>query len=135
MCLRTQRLSGRLLGSTLSGLLKLQGPLIGFVVARLGDLRGQPRRLFERQFRQQDFQHPVESAVVAVGATLIVFALLRRAADEQDDFAAPEVLVLWREGKDRWVGVVFVSDQNRVLRVLDVDTNGGTNRGSGGLPD
>jgi hypothetical protein len=36
-------------------------------------------------------------------------------------YTAPEVIILWREGKDRNVGVVFVPDEHRVLRVLDVE--------------
>jgi hypothetical protein len=35
-----------------------------------------------------------------------------------------EVLVVWRDGKAKWAGVVFVPDEKRVLRVLDTgETN------------
>jgi hypothetical protein len=50
-------------------------------------------------------------------------------------YAAPEVVVLWREGKAKRVGVVFVPDKQRVLRVLDVERTGGTYKGAAGLTD
>jgi hypothetical protein len=68
-----------------------------------------------------------------------VMALLGSRAEINPDpapfgYAAPEVIILWREGKDRQVGVVFVPDKHGVLRVLDPET-GGTNIGFRGLPE
>lgn len=38
--------------------------------------------------------------------------------------APGEVMVVWRAGPAKWVGVVFVADKARVLRVLDTgETN------------
>jgi hypothetical protein len=80
-------------------------------------------------------------AKVKGGMTLTdVMALLGPRAEINPDkppfgYAAPEVLVVWREGKDRWAGVVFVPDRDRVLRVRNVDTSGGTNKGADGLPE
>ena len=89
MHLRTQRLSGRLLARTIL-LFELQRALVCFVVADLGDLRRQARRLFERQFRQQRLQHTIERAAMTVGAALFV-RRRRRARHQQDDFPAPEI--------------------------------------------
>jgi hypothetical protein len=75
------------------------------------------------------------------GMTLTeVMALLGRRAEINPDpapfgFAEPEVLILWREGKNRRVGVVFVPDKQGVLRVLDTEKTGGTNIGFAGLPE
>jgi hypothetical protein len=75
------------------------------------------------------------------GMTLTeVMALLGSRAEINPDpapfgFAAPEVLILWREGKDRHVGVVFVPDKHGVLRVLDTEKTPGTNIGFRGLPE
>ena len=71
MHLRTQRLSGRLLACTIL-LFELQRALVCLVVADLGDLRRQARRLLERQFRQQRLQHAIERAAMTVGAALLV---------------------------------------------------------------
>src|SRR5437879_5245655 len=48
-------------------------------------------------------------------------------------FAAPEVIVVWREGTRRWVGVIFVPDKNGALRVLDTNQLGGTYKAYQGL--
>ena len=69
-----------------------------------------------------------------------VMALLGRRAEINPDpapfgCAEHEVLVLWREGKERWVGVVFVPDKHGVLRVLDNEKTGETNIGYAGLPE
>src|SRR5450432_4150025 len=48
-------------------LFQLQRSFVGLIVARLGQLRGQARGLFERQFREQDLEDPIESAAVTVG--------------------------------------------------------------------
>jgi hypothetical protein len=75
------------------------------------------------------------------GMTLAeVMALLGRRAEINPDpapfgYAEPEVLILWREGKGRRVGVVFVPDKQGILRVLDTEMTGGTNIGFAGLPD
>src|ERR1700730_13750771 len=60
--------------------------LISLVIARAGDLRGEMRGLFERQFGEQGPQHFVESR----GHFHIRIArrCLRHAADDQNDFAA-----------------------------------------------
>jgi hypothetical protein len=80
-------------------------------------------------------------AKIKGGMTLSeVMTLLGRRAEINPDpapfgYAEHEVLVLWREGKERWVGVVFVPDKQRVLRVLDPEQAGGTtNIGYAGLP-
>src|ERR1035441_573663 len=62
-------------------LFELQRPLVCLVVAHRGDLRRQPRRLLERQLRQQRLEHAVERALVACNAA----GIARRARDHQDD--------------------------------------------------
>jgi hypothetical protein len=80
-------------------------------------------------------------AKIKGGMTLTeVMALLGRRAEINPDpapfgYAAPEVLILWREGKQRRVGVVFGPDKHGVLRVLDTEKTGGTNIGYAGLPE
>jgi hypothetical protein len=80
-------------------------------------------------------------AKIKGGMTLSeVMALLGSRAEINPDpapfgYAAPEVVILWREGKDRNVGVVFVPDDHRVLRVLDISKTGGTYMGSTELPE
>jgi hypothetical protein len=75
------------------------------------------------------------------GMTLAeVMALLGPRAQINPDpapfgYGAPEVLVLWKEAKDRWAGVVFVPDKHRVLRVLDTEKTSGTYKGAEGLKD
>jgi len=75
------------------------------------------------------------------GMTLAeVMALLGPRAQINPDpapfgYAPPEVLVLWKEGKDRRVGVIFVPDKHHVLRVLDTEKSGGTYKGAAGLTD
>src|SRR6202050_2029380 len=59
--LSTQRLPGRLLGRTIL-LFQLQRPLVSFVAAHRGDLRGQMRRLLQRQFGQERLEHAIERA-------------------------------------------------------------------------
>src|SRR5712664_3614592 len=49
-------------------LFEVQGALVGLVVTSPCDLRGQPRRLLEGQFRQQNLERAVERAVMTVGA-------------------------------------------------------------------
>ena len=66
-------------------LFQLQRPLVGLIVADLGELRGQARRLFQRQFSQQDFEHAIERAAVAIGTALALIGGRCRSANEQDD--------------------------------------------------
>ena len=80
---------------------------------------------------------------VKEGMTLSeVMALLGRRAEINPDpaplgYKAPEVLVLWRDGKvwNRWAVVIFVPDKQGVLRAFDDDFFKGGNRGSSELPD
>jgi hypothetical protein len=80
-------------------------------------------------------------AKVKGGMTLAeVMALLGHRAEINPDpppfgYAPPEVLVLWRDGKGRRAGVVFVPDKSRVLRVLETERKGGTYKGAAGLTD
>ncbi len=80
-------------------------------------------------------------AKIKGGMTLTgVMAILGPRAEINPDpvpfgYVEPEIVVLWREGKERWVGVVFVPEKNGVLRVLDVEKVGGTNIGVGGLKE
>jgi len=59
------------------------------------------------------------------GMTLVeVMAVLGSRAEINPDpppiaSGANEVVVVWREGREKWVGVVFVPGKDRVLRVLN----------------
>ena len=50
-------------------------------------------------------------------------------------YAAPQVIVLWKERIDKWAAVVFVPDKKRVLRVFDFEKTGGTYGGTAGLEE
>src|SRR5271155_4865157 len=69
-----------------------QRPLVGLIVAHVGDLRGQSRGLFERQFSHQWLEHAIQNAAVPIGAAVLV-RLLRSARQSQDDFSAGEIRV------------------------------------------
>src|SRR5476651_248935 len=59
-------------------LFQLQRSLVGLIVADPGELRRQACRLFQRQFSEQDFEHAIERAAVAIGAALALFGGGRR---------------------------------------------------------
>src|SRR5258706_740484 len=71
-------------------LFEVQGALVGLVVTSPCDLRGQPRRLLEGQFRQQNLERAVERAVMTVGAAIIIGGRLRP-GENQHDFTAAEI--------------------------------------------
>ena len=102
----------------------MQRPLVGLVVACFGDLRGEARRLLERQFREQGFQHTIQGAAVAVGTALIVRHSLRRAGDDQN-------VVLIADFSQGWVKeLTFDSDYSALIseRMFDAAAAGNTNQ-------
>jgi hypothetical protein len=71
-------------------LFELQRTLVGFVVAHPQDLRGEPRRLLERQFGEQQFQDPIQ-----FGAQRLM-PPRRRSLDHEHDLAALRIRVTLR---------------------------------------